>query len=86
MAATIDLSEPDDEWRADPHPPGTVCWPTREYEGGNLPLETSGNGLAREPTRALRDPAVLEDGGQTYLYYAVAGEHGIAGAELRDDQ
>ena len=31
----------------------------------------------------LRDPAILEDEGHTYLMYAVAGESGIALAELQ---
>jgi hypothetical protein len=33
--------------------------------------------------RALRDPAILDDDGQIYLYYAVAGETGIAVARVR---
>jgi hypothetical protein len=33
----------------------------------------------------LRDPAILEDKGRVYLFYAVAGESGIASAELLDD-
>lgn len=82
MVAGIDLSPPDDEWRADPHPPETVLWPERDYEGGTLPLTTSEGNPAHEPERALRDPAVFEEDGRAYLFYAIAGESGIAGAEL----
>jgi hypothetical protein len=83
MVATMDLSPPIEEWRADPHPPETVLWPAREYEGGALPPRTSKNGGVNERVRALRDPAIFEEDGRTYLFYAVAGESGIAGAEIR---
>jgi hypothetical protein len=83
QVAIVDLEPPHDEWRADPHPPETVLWPDRGYEGGELPLSTSAAGAAADPERALRDPAVFEADGRRYLFYAVAGERGIAGAELR---
>jgi len=35
-----------------------------------------------EQVRQLRDPALLETDGRTYLLYSVAGESGIAIAEL----
>jgi len=82
MVAVVDLAPDPSEWHADPHPPETVLWPARDYEGGDLPVETSALGSADEPVRALRDPAVLEEDGTVYLFYAVAGERGIAGAEL----
>ena len=31
----------------------------------------------------LRDPAIFRDGAKTYLLYSVAGESGIAIAELK---
>ena len=34
------------------------------------------------PARQLRDPAIFEEDGQTYLLYAVAGEQGLAIARL----
>lgn len=82
MVATLDLSPPVEEWRADPHPPETVLWPAREYEGGDLPPRTSENGGVHERVRALRDPAIFEEDGRTYLFYSVAGESGIGGAEI----
>ncbi|MFB6160556.1 MAG: hypothetical protein ABEJ61_05190 [Haloferacaceae archaeon] len=83
MTAVVDTAPPDEEWRADPHPPETVLWPDRAYEGGDRPLATSGRGRVDGPVRALRDPAVFEEGDRLYLFYAVAGERGIGGAELR---
>lgn len=83
MCAVVDLSPPDSRWRADPHPPEPVLWPETDGEGGNRPLTTSTAGAVDRPVRALRDPAIFEDtDGRTYLLYAVAGERGIACAEL----
>jgi hypothetical protein len=82
QVAVMDLSPPVEEWQANPHPPKTVLWPKRDYEGGNLPIETSEPGAAHDRTRALRDPAIFEEDGRAYVFYAIAGEHGIAGADL----
>jgi hypothetical protein len=30
----------------------------------------------------MRDPAVFEEDGRTWLFYSICGEQGIAGAEL----
>jgi hypothetical protein len=62
----------------------TVLEPEREYEGGGLPLEPSVRGWARDQVRQLRDPAIFREDGRTYLLYAVAGEPGIAIAEVRE--
>jgi hypothetical protein len=84
MVATIDLSRPVERWRADPHPPKTILSPERDYEGSDRPLETSEAGPVHERVRQLRDPDILEDGDETYLFYAIAGERGIAGATIHD--
>jgi hypothetical protein len=39
---------------------------------------------AAQAVHQLRDPAVYEEDGRTYLLYSVAGESGIAMAELFD--
>jgi hypothetical protein len=39
-------------------------------------------GLIVGPARQLRDPAIYREDGRTYLLYAVAGESGIAIAEV----
>lgn len=82
MVSVIDLSLPDEKWHADPHPPKTILWPSRDYEGGNQPLVVSERGSIDKPVRALRDPAILKTTDSAYLFYAIAGERGIAGAEI----
>ena len=47
-----------------------------------LPHEPSIRGDVMEPVRQLRDPALFEADGRSYLLYSVAGESGIAIAEL----
>jgi hypothetical protein len=37
-----------------------------------------------EPVCQLRDPAIFREGDRTYLLYTVAGERGIAMAELTE--
>lgn len=59
--------------------------PETDYEGAALPLEPSVMGLATQPVRQLRDPAIYEEDGRAYLLYSVAGESGIAAAELLDE-
>jgi hypothetical protein len=65
--------------------PGAVeecLTPETKWEGADLPLTPSRIGAEDKPIRALRDPAIFEDEGHTYLLYAIAGESGIAIAEL----
>jgi unsaturated rhamnogalacturonyl hydrolase len=57
-----------------------VLAPETKYEGVDLPLEPSRGGAGKG--RQLRDPAVFEEAGKTYLLYSVAGESGIGIAEL----
>lgn len=40
--------------------------------------------MPRPLFRELRDPCIFREEGRTYLLYSVAGERGIAGAELID--
>jgi len=63
-------------------PPVTLLAPELEYEGVNRPLVPSERGSIHEPAHQLRDPCIFEEDGRTWLLYAVAGEHGIAIAEL----
>jgi hypothetical protein len=65
--------------------PVLVLEPELEYEGGQLALEPSRRGMVLGPVRQLRDPAIYREDGRTYLLYAVAGEHGIAIAEVLED-
>ncbi len=81
LLSTIDLRPDWQVWQ--PTPPEVVLRPQTEYEGVDLPLEPSRRGRARERVRQLRDPAIYEEDGRTYLLYAVAGESGIAIAEVQ---
>jgi len=68
------------QWK--PGPAVDCLAPEKDWEGGNLPLTAGRIGAVDKPIRALRDPAIFEDGGTVYLLYAIAGESGIAIAEV----
>jgi hypothetical protein len=81
----IVLSEIDlrDDWREwQPTEPETILMPEHSWEGVDLPVQTSKNGWAPEPVHELRDPAVYEEGERTWLLYSIAGESGLAIAEI----
>jgi len=59
-----------------------ILRPILNYEGANLPIAPSNWGLADTAVNQLRDPAIFEDSGRVYLFYSIAGEQGIAAAEL----
>lgn len=59
-----------------------VLAPEFPWEGAEQPLEPSVQGWEDEPVRQLRDPAIFCEDDRTYLLYSVAGESGIAIAEL----
>lgn len=70
------------DWRVEGLPE-EVLRPEEAWEGDGLPLAPSVRGAVNLPVNQLRDPAVFEEDGRTYLLYAVQGEAGIAIAELR---
>lgn len=80
LHVTIDLTPNWMEWQTSE--PELVLQPETDYEGGNLPLEPSERGWIDEPVRQLRDPCIYEEVGKVYLLYSVAGEAGIAIAEI----
>ena len=82
LRAEIDLTPDWMAWRAEDR--GMVLAPETEYEGGALPLAPSRRGAAPEPVREVRDPCVFAEDGRLYLLYAVAGEQGIAIAEMEE--
>jgi hypothetical protein len=63
-----------------------ILRPERSWEGANAPLTPSVRSTAYGQVNQLRDPAIYEENGSTYLLYAVAGESGIAIAELFLDE
>ena len=80
LLSTIDLSDDWRQWAATD--PIEVLRPERDYEGANLPNEPSRRGYIDDRVNQLRDPAIYEEDGKTYLLYSVAGESGIAIAEI----
>ena len=66
--------------------PRVVLEPETEWEGANLEHQPSVRGFSMKPVRQLRDPALFEADGRSYLFYSVAGESGIASAEILWDE
>ena len=80
LFSQVDLRPNWYEWTATA--PTEVLRPEKAWEGADVALEASKGGMSEARERALRDPAVLDDDGQVYLYYTVAGELGIAVAKV----
>jgi hypothetical protein len=78
--STIHLTGDWMNWKASE--PIDVLAPQLPWEGAEMPLEPSARGLVHGPVNQLRDPAIYEEDGRTYLLYATAGESGIAIAEI----
>ena len=80
LLSTIDVSG---DWVKWSDSPGVeVLRPARAWEGAEAPLSPSLRSTAYGHVNQLRDPAVFEEDGRVYLLYAVAGESGIAIAEV----
>ncbi len=62
-----------------------ILRPETAWEGANLPVSPSQRGHIDVPVNQLRDPAIYTEDGRIYLLYSVAGERGIAIAELHID-
>ncbi len=80
MAVTIELAGDWKTWRASEAV--EVLRPEAPYECPDLPASPSLAGDVKQPVRQLRDPAVFEEDGRTFLFYSICGEQGIAAAEL----
>ena len=80
LVSTIDLSLDWMQWHASE--PVEVLRPERDWEGANAPLEPSIRSTAYGQVNQLRDPAIYTENNRVFLLYAVAGESGIAIAEV----
>lgn len=80
LLSTIDVSGDWEDWFDSE--PSEILRPERNWEGANAPLEPSVRSTAYGHVNQLRDPAIFTENGRVFLLYAVAGESGIAIAEL----
>lgn len=80
LYSPIDLSGPWDQWRAGATQ--EIMRPETQWEGATLPLVLSYRSGIDIDAHQLRDPALFEEDGRTWLLYAVKGEAGIGIAEL----
>jgi len=80
MHTAVDISGDWSTWHAPE--PTAVLLPEHDYEGADCPLERSVSGTIRKRVRQLRDPGIYEEDGRLYLIYSVAGESGLAFAEI----
>jgi len=80
LHSTIDLQGDWEDWEASE--PKSLLEPEMDWEGADEMMLASERGCAPGPVRQLRDPAIFEEKGKTWLLYSVAGESGIAIARL----
>jgi hypothetical protein len=80
LLSTIDISGDWMNWKA--NQAVEVLRPEKPWEGADAPLEPSVRSVAYGHVNQLRDPAIYVEEDKIYLLYAVAGESGIALAEL----
>jgi hypothetical protein len=81
MVSTIDLAGDWKSWKASAAV--ELLRPEAPYECPGLPNVPSAAGEIEGPARQLRDPAIFEEAGRTYLFYSICGEQGLAAAEPR---
>lgn len=81
LRSRVDLRGDWESW-SEVGEPDELLRPERPWEGAEAPCIPSLRGAVNTPVNQLRDPCLFDDGGRCYLFYAVAGESGIAVAEL----
>ena len=80
LHSTIDLSSNWLDWKESS--PVEILRPEFSWEGADAPLSPSVRSTAYGRVNQLRDPAIYVEKEMVYLLYAVAGESGIAIAQL----
>jgi hypothetical protein len=84
LLTTIDLSEDWMDWKESKTV--EVLRPEESWEGADAPLEPSIRSVAYGHVNQLRDPAIYVENDDVFMLYAVAGESGIALAEIKFDE
>jgi hypothetical protein len=82
VVATADLRPDWREWQ--PSEAMVVLRPEADYEGIEYPIKPSQYGPATKVNQ-LRDPCIYEEDDQVHLFYTIAGEMGIAIAEIETE-
>jgi hypothetical protein len=82
FVASMDLNDDPKNWKAVSQQ--KILEPEFDWEGVNAPREPSKPGPIWPPAYQLRDPGIYQENGKTYLLYGVAGEQGLAIAEVFD--
>ena len=80
LLSTVDLAEDWTRWEETE--PVEVLRAERAWEGAEAPVEPSLRGPVYRQVNQLRDPAIYVEEDRIFLLYAVAGESGIALAEV----
>jgi hypothetical protein len=80
LGTTVHLTSDWNQWVA--AAPVVILAPERKFEGGDLPLAVSEPNDAPGRVRQLRDPAIYREGAHVFLLYSIAGESGLALAEV----
>ncbi len=80
LLTTLDISGDWSTWTASD--PVDVLYPLEPWEGADRPMAPSVRNAINVRVNQLRDPAIFQEEGRTYLLYSVAGEAGIAIAEI----
>ena len=80
LLSTVDLAEDWTRWKESE--PAEVLRAERVWEGSEAPVEPSVRGPVYGEVNQLRDPAIYVEKDRIFLLYAVAGESGIALAEV----
>ena len=80
FVSTIDMEGDWSTWKESE--PTEILRPERDWEGSNLEIAPSRRGYIDVRARQLRDPAIYEEGDDVFLLYSVAGESGIAVAQV----
>ena len=82
LRSRIELTPDWNNWKTSA--PQEVLRPETTYEGADLPVKPSVAGAMKGRAHELRDPGIFVDADRrVYLLYSVAGEAGIAIAELK---
>jgi hypothetical protein len=79
VVATVDMRPDWHRWQ--PSEAMGVLRPEADYEGVEYSIQPSHYSRATRVNQ-LRDPCIYEEDGRVYLFYSIAGETGIAMAEL----